>query len=355
MKQVVLFLSLFFSVTVQAQVIGGESVYQFLRLSNSAHTSGMGGMCVSSTSKDIALAFSNPALLRPSITNQFSVNNNFFLHTATVTNIAYGHYFAKQEISAAAGLTYVNHGKQTLTYSNGTIVNEQPAVEMAFKVMASKQYKNNWRYGAAVKFINSQLLAFQSAGIAADAGLQYVDTAKKFSFGMLAKNIGFQLSTYRGAGQEPLPFDMQIGISKKMLKAPFGFHATLHHLYQWNIAYNNPADQTSSILFGTIDSTFTTSFATKLFRHLNIGVAILLGKKTEINIGYNHLRRSELSLTEKPALAGFSGGVGVILPKFRLQYARSIYSIAGAYNEVGINFSMKELFGLGKVAPAYAY
>ena len=65
-------------------------------------------------------------------------------------------------------------------------------------------------------------------------------------------------------------------------------------------------------------------------------------------MGYNHLRRGELSLKDKPALAGFSFGASIYLNKFQVHYARSYYHIAGPYNEIGLNFAMNKLFNIGK-------
>jgi hypothetical protein len=332
-----------------AQVTGGESVYQFLRLPNSAHASGMGGMVVSNPSNDVSFGFANPALLRSGIHNQLALNQNFHLSGTSITNLMYAHHSNKYKTTFAGGLTYVNYGKIRATYTNGIIYNQLFATDVALQLSASKNYKTNWRYGTSLKFVSSQLGSFNSIGVMADAGIVYYDTAKQLYFGMLAKNIGFQLSKYSAqSGNEPLPFDMQIGLSKKLAKAPFRLNVIAHHLYQWNIRYDNPLDKIDNSFFGTADTVTSNYFADKLFRHFNFGVDLLLGKRLEINVAYSHQRRTELALKEKLGMAGFSFGLGVHLPKLDVHYARNIYNLAGNYNQIGIHLKMKELFGLGK-------
>jgi hypothetical protein len=340
---------LLLSATSFAQVTGGESVYQFLRLSNSAHASALAGMVVCNPSPDVAFGFGNPALLRPGLHNQISLNQNFQIAGTSVTNAIYASHSNKLKTTFAAGITYVNYGKIRATYANGVIYNELFASDVNLQISASKSYKKNWRYGATLKFVSSQLAGNNSLGLISDAGIVYFDTAKQLYFGLVAKNFGVQLSKYNTqSGYEPLPFDLQIGISKKFLKAPFRLNAIAHHLYQWDIRYDNPLDRVDNSFFGNTDTATGNNFADKLFRHFNFGVDLLLGKRIEINVAYSHQRRSELGLKEKLGLAGFSLGIGLHLPKLDVYYARNTYNIAGNYNEIGINLKFKELFGIGK-------
>jgi hypothetical protein len=339
----------FFVQNAFAQVTGGESVYQFLRLPSSARSTGMGGLCVSNPSQDLALSFSNPALLRPLFANQLAINQNFYTAGSSFTTAMYAGLHAKSNTMFAGGITLMDHGRMVYTNAQGQSGATLLAKELCIQASASRLYKTKWRYGASLKFVNSQLGDVQSAGLMADAGLVYFDTSKQIYVGMLVKNIGFQLNKYNANGsQEPLPFDMQIGISKKFIKAPFRLNAIIHHLYQWNIQYDNPADRTNTSFFGNEDTLVKTNYVDQAFRHFNFGVDLVLGKKIEVNIGYSHQRRQELALKEKLGFAGFSFGVGLNLPKMQINYGRNVYNLAGNYNVLGINFKMNELFGIGK-------
>jgi hypothetical protein len=348
-KQIIIIL-LFLGIKSQCQIVGGQQVMSFLKIPNSAHASGMGGIVVSNPSNDIMFGFSNPALLRPQFNNHLGLSQNFYIAGSKISNIAYAKYVPRLKTTFGALVTYLDYGSfnaNTLTgQANGTF----KAVDMALQLNASRAYLTKWHYGAALKIANSKLFYYNSLAILADAGVAYHDTANQFYFGMCAKNIGFQFKQYSTTnGNEPLPYDMQIGLSKKLLKAPIRFNIIGHHLYQWNIRYDNPADIVSTNIFGTDTNSGTKYyFADKLFRHVNFGVDLLLGKNLEINVGYNHLRRAELALADKKGLAGFSFGLGLNFTKLQIHYAHNQYHLAGGYNEIGINFNMKETFGIGK-------
>ena len=66
-----------------------------------------------------------------------------------------------------------------------------------------------------------------------------------------------------------------------------------------------------------------------------------------MSVGYNHLRRAELATADKKGMSGFSFGAGIYLNKFIIHYAQSHYHLAGAYHEIGLNFKLNQLVGLG--------
>jgi len=62
-----------------AQVLGGNSIFNFLKLSNTPQLTALGGVNVSQPSDDVGLAFNNPALLKASMHTQMNaVFNDFF-------------------------------------------------------------------------------------------------------------------------------------------------------------------------------------------------------------------------------------------------------------------------------------
>lgn len=61
-----------------AQTLGGDAAYGFLKLSPSSQLSALGTVNISDLSDDVSLAFHNPALLRETMSGQFSGNFNLF-------------------------------------------------------------------------------------------------------------------------------------------------------------------------------------------------------------------------------------------------------------------------------------
>jgi hypothetical protein len=340
---------LFINMQVYAQVTGGDGIMQFLNVANNAHVTAMGGMCVSNPSADPMLGLSNPALLRPEFHNFLSLSQNFYYADTKISNLHYVQYSEKYKTTFAGAITYVAYGQFNYTDNIGNVQASRNATDFAIQASASRNYLTKWRYGTTIKFVNSNLLDNKSSALLADFGIVYYDTAKQVYFGALAKNIGTQISRYnKTQGTEALPFDMQIGWSKKFIKAPFRINVIAHHLYQWDIRYNNPADVTVNSFFGQDSSALQKKYVgDKILRHFNFGVDLVLGKRLEATFGYSHQRRGELALQDYKKMSGFSFGFGVNLNKLQLQYGRSIYGLSGAYNEIAINFNMKSLFGLG--------
>src|SRR5689334_14950023 len=70
---------LFVLLPAHAQTIGGNTVYNFLNLSNTPQLTGLGGVNISNISNDVGMSFNNPALLRESMHTQADfVFNSFY-------------------------------------------------------------------------------------------------------------------------------------------------------------------------------------------------------------------------------------------------------------------------------------
>lgn len=344
-----LFLCLCFH-SAGAQVSGGQFAMEFLRLPNSPHISALGGINVADPEQDIAFVSQNPSLMRPGLHNQIGLNFNNYYSGISVSNLQYGYHVPEINTSFALGVQYLNYGNFTQTDAIGNEYGTFKAADYAISLTAAQQYNQHWRYGGTIKWAHSSLFDKSASALLADVGITYYDTASLWNFGAVAKNVGVMVKRYNPDNHaEPLPFDLQIGVSKRFKHLPLRLLATFHHLYEWNIRYDNPADIESNS-FSSTDTTAKSKsyFTDKLFRHIIFGAEITIGKRLLVTTSYNHLHRSELAIKDKTGLAGFSFGLGINLNKFQVHYARSYYHIAGAYNEFGLNMSLNKLFGIGK-------
>jgi hypothetical protein len=334
----------------KAQVTGAQFAFEYLRMPQSPHISALGGINVANPSNDISFAMQNPALMRPELHNQVAFNYNNYYAGISNSNLQYGYYLPNIETAFALGIQYLNYGSFTQTDNVGNEYGSFSASDYAVTLTASRQYLERWRYGATLKFAQSRLYNANATGVLADVGISYEDTANLITIGAVAKNMGVMVQKYTpGQPAEPMPFDLQLGIAKRFKHLPLRLIATLHHLYEWDVRYNNPADINKNSLFGTADTTAKNSFSDNLFRHFIFGAELMLGKRITVSIAYNHQRRGEMALEEKKATAGFSFGGSINLNKFQIHYARSYYSIAGAYNEFGLNLALNKFVGGGPV------
>ena len=330
-----------------AQTLGGNTVYNFLRLSNTPQLTGLGGINVSNQSTDIGLAWHNPALLRPAMHTQAN-----FVFNAFYSDIRNYHLFTgfRQEAwktTFAAGVNYFNYGSIPETDMAGNRFGDFRPSDYVVQVAASRQYMERWYYGATVKFIHSNYGQYRSSGLAMDIGISYADTANLLQASLVIKNMGAQLRAYTGTASGDLPFDLQAGISKRLAKAPLQFSLTAHHLHQFDISYRDTAfniangfDQNMS------DKKFTFD---KLFRHIVLSMQLYISDKIEISAGYNHLRRKELNVGNTGnGINGFSLGAGALFKKLQVRYARSYYQHNTAYNQFGLSLALNDYFRAGR-------
>lgn len=347
-----LLLTTFSSVLSQAQVTGGQSAMSFLSLPNAPHITALGGMNVAHPVTDISFAFQNPSLMRSGMHNQLALNYNSYYSDIKIMNLNYGYHAPKINTSFLFGIQYLDYGNFTQTDNIGNTLGDFKATDYVISIGASRAYQEHWRYGATLKWAKSNLFDKQASALLMDVGISYTDTTNLITLGAVAKNMGFFTQKYNpNQTAEPLPFDLQIGISKRFAHMPLRLMATAHHLYQWDIRYNNPNDIQSSVLFGSSDTTADNNsyFVDKLFRHLTMAAELSLSKRLSVTVAYNYLRRNELKIKDRPAMAGVSMGVDVYLNKFQIHFVRSFYHVAGAYNEIGINMAMNKLFDLGSL------
>jgi hypothetical protein len=335
------------SSTLYAQTIGGSSVFNFLKLPNTAQLTALGGVNVSVTSKDVGLAFNNPALLKKEMHTQMNAVFNSFYAGINALHLSFAYRQEKLKTNFGWGLTWFDYGKIAATDPSGNILGLMKPNDWVMQLSASRSYLQKWNYGASVKFISSNYGIYRSNGIALDAGVLYTDTANLFSASLVAKNMGYQLKKYAGTEAEELPFDLQAGITKKLKNAPLSFSVTAHHLHQFDIRYNDTLFNNENS-FG-INKNGKFSFD-KIFRHFVFAAQIFPVPQIEVSVGYNHLRRQELNISNTTnGLNGFSVGVGLIVKKLQVRYARTHYQNNTGYNQLGLNLQLNEYFGLGKL------
>ncbi|MGI9160641.1 MAG: type IX secretion system protein PorQ [Saprospiraceae bacterium] len=331
----------------QGQITGGQTAFRFLALSPSARITGLGGAQIAVRDDDAAFALANPAALNVSMGGKLSFQHNFFLSDIQHGYASYAHHLAKLGLTVHGGLQYMGYGELKQADEFGNILGQIKASESAFTLGAGKMLSERLSLGLNFRFAVSTLDVYQSSALLADAGLMYADTARRITASLVIRNYGAQLATYNGR-REAMPNDIQIGFSKRLRYLPFRFSVIAHHLHQWNIRYDDPnADDGEVLLFGEdTNQDAGNPFLDNLFRHLIFNGEFLFGSNENfrIRLGYNHLRKSELSVRNYRSLAGFSAGVGVKVSRFRIDAGYGAYHLAGGVFHLGIGTNLKDFF-----------
>jgi len=337
MKIFALQISLFICIAFQAQN-GGNSTFQFLNYSNSARVEAAGGYLLSIKDNDASLGVENPSLLNPSMHGFLVLNYvNYFANSNYGYSSYTKHYNGIGTFNAS--LLYANYGKFEYADISGERNGSTfSANDIALAVAYGRELDSNFSVGANIKFIGSFLESYNAFGVSSDIAATYTKKANGVGAALIIKNFGLQLNSYSSNNREPLPLNVILAVSKKLKHAPFRFSLTAHNLQKWNIIYFDLNQQaTTDPLTGETIEVKEPGFVAKAMYHLAIGGELLLSKNFNIQFGYNHKNRKDLSSTIKPGASGFSWGVGFKVKKFHISYGMGKYHIAGTSNHFTIS------------------
>ena len=126
-----------------------------------------------------------------------------------------------------------------------------------------------------------------------------------------------------------------------MPHVPFRLSVLIHDINRWDLRYDSPLDEETSIGFGEEEPREKSKFGEGLdnaFRHVILGGEFLIGKNEGLMLrfGYHHQRRKELSVVNLRSLSGFSGGIGINFRAFVLDYGFAVYHQAGSSKHLGL-------------------
>jgi len=327
--------------------IGGTTVFHVLNQSPSARATAMGGTFISLLDDDASLAYENPSLINLRMDNHLSLNYIDYVADIKAGYVGYVHNIHKIGTTFNAGIQYLDYGTFTATDALGNTGITFNGAEYALTLGAAREYAERFHYGINFTYLTSRLESYTASGAAVTFAGCYHDSAQGFTATVEFKNVGTQFKSYTSDNSEPLPFDLQAGISKRVEHTPFLFSLVLHDLYRWDIRYDDPNAQTTTsiLLDSSQQSKIKTYTADKIFLHTIIGTEIYFGKSFRISIAYNHQRRQELAFENRKGLAGFSFGAGLRINRFRFDYGRSIYNIVDGVNHLSLSVNLDELFG----------
>lgn len=334
----------FISQWLSAQINGGNNVFEFLSLSPSARITGLGGHLITVQDDDVNLAATNPAALNPAMHQQIAFNHNFMVADVSGGYAAFGYHAKPWGTTFHGGIQYLSYGKFDATDEAGMVNGEFKAADYAFTLGAGRQLYERVSVGANFRFITSQLESYTSTGIAGDLAAMFHDTARLLNITLVLRNFGTQLGTYTNGNREPLPVELQAGISKQLRYLPFRFSIIYRYLDRWNILYDDPDTEEAVFFFGDEQGTSDNNFLDNLARHFVFSGEFLLGKKDNfrLRLGYNHLQRKELTVRNLRSLSGFSMGIGLKVNRFRVEYGRSFVHLGASLNHFSISTNLKE-------------
>ena len=339
-----LFIIISFSNNLSYSQIGGDNTYEFLNMPNSARIAALGGNFLAIKDNDITLALANPSIITSDMHNQLALSFVDYFSDVNYGFVSYSRTFP--EIGSFVGtMQFIDYGKFTLADETGQKYGNFKASEYALNVGWGRELDSAFSIGANFKMIYSALESYTSFGIAVDVAGSYHIAKKQFTISFIARNIGLQLKSYRTGNSEPLPFELQLGLSKRLKHLPFRYSILLTHLEKWDLTYedqNNPSGGTDPITGEPNKKGGFEKFGDKLMRHIVIGGEFLITKNFSVRLGYNYQRRQELKVDSKLSTVGFSWGLGLRISKFHFSYSRSAYHLVGSPNYITITTCLSD-------------
>lgn len=296
---------------VKAQESG--SVFNFLNLPVSSHSTALGGKNISLIEDDISLAVQNPALLTSVSDKTIGFSFMTYMQGCNTGVASYA-----QQVGAHGNwgvyTRFVGYGSTKETLVSGEIVGEFKPLDFCLGAQYSHLLSERWAGGVTAKFIYSHYGPYTSCALATDLGLNYFDEESDFSLSIAARNLGGQIKRF-GNTRDHLPVDLEIGFSKSLGHAPIRISVTMVDLTRW----------TSNDYFTTGNKIKAGSI---FMNHFVLGAEYLISSQFYVGLGFNFRRAYEMNAAGSSHAAGLSFGGGVNLKRFKLGLAYAKYHVS---------------------------
>lgn len=290
-----------------------QTDYNFLRLPVSAHAAGLGGDNVSLITDDASLMFANPALLA-SVSDK-TINLNFMTYMqGSVTGSASFTKVMSQRSTIGFGAQFIDYGSMKETTADNIELGTFSANDVSLSAAFAYNLTDRLVGGVTAKGIYSHIGGYNSFAMGVDLGLNYFNGENDLSASLVARNLGGQLKAYDDT-YEKIPFNMSLGITKRLKGAPFRPSVTFVDITDW-----------------TYD---------KLIEHFIVGTDVLLGNSFYLCAAYNFKRAAEMELVDGSNHgAGWSFGAGLELKRFKMQMAYAKYHISSSSFLINLSYSL---------------
>ena len=292
-----------------------QTAYNFLRLPVSAHVAALGGNNITITDDDPTMIFHNPAMLGGVSDKSLNLNYMTYMEGTMVGSASFVRAWGDRGTWGVSA-SYMDYGSMRQTTADNIQTGDFSAKDIMLGGSVAYSLSTLFTGGITAKIISSSIAGYNSMAVAVDLGINYFDEAQGLSLSAVARNLGGQIDAY-DEDFEKIPFDLQVGISKKMAMAPLRFSATLNNLHDWDDSF---------------------------IHHLAIGADIFLSDNIYIAGGYNFRRNKEMRISdgegESSHGAGLSFGGGVQLERFKLNVAYAKYHVSVSSLLINVSYSL---------------
>lgn len=211
---------------------------------------------------------------------------------------------------------YVDYGTMKHTTVDNEVLGDVSAKDIAVGGTFTYTLSDKIAGGVTAKFVSSSLAGYNSIGVAVDLGVNYLNPDLGLSLSAVARNLGGQLKAYED-DFEKLPFDLQLGVSKRLGESPLRFSVTMTRLHDWD---------------------------DKFINHFIFGAEAFLSDNIWLGGGINPRRSDDMKISdgesESSHGAGFSLGGGLQLDRFKLQVAYGKYHVSASSLIINVTYTI---------------
>ena len=273
----------------------------------------LGGYNVTLPDDDASLLQQNPALMSDASDRALALSFMTYMEGCKAGAASWTRASGERG-TWGVGAQFVGYGTMKETTVEGLETGTFSALDLALSGGYSYQLTEHVAGGAAGKFIYSKYGTYTSVALAVDLGLNYYDEDEELSVSLVAANVGGQVKSFADH-RESLPFDLRLGLSKRLEGAPFRFSVTMVDLTRWR----------SSDYYSTEGNVKRGRILTN---HFVLGADILFSEQFYASVGMNMRRAFELKAAGAAHGAGLSFGAGLNLKKFKLHAAYAKYHLS---------------------------
>lgn len=303
---------------------GGElTSFPVLRLEPSARSAALAGAFAAVADGDVNTLFYNPAVAGPATSHRASFSYLNHLSDLNVGSVAYSQALPALEAAVSGGLRFSHWGTFEGRDRVGNPTGDFGAGTAVLTMGASRSYGAHLRYGASLHLLHARIEAASASALAADLGALYRIPGRQLAVGAALRNAGTTLDGF-GAPREPLPLDLQVGLSKRLAHLPLLLTATAYDLTNLSEGLRGG---------GPVDH---------VLGHLTFGAELQPGDILRVRVGYNHRRGQELALTDRFDFAGVGVGFGVTVSGLTIDYAYNSWSSLGGLHQFSLRTDLGE-------------
>ena len=319
---------------------GGVHSFQNLNSQYNARTMGLGGDAITIYDNDLNLGLNNPAIMNYRMHGRFGFNQSIMSSGVNTGALTYA-----RKIRNTMGMVhfrYSSYGKMKRTDFDGSDLGTFTPGDFILGASAQHSFNERMSVGATLNILYSQLDSYTAFGTSLDIAGLYRDSARNLNIVGVIKNLGVQWKGFT-TEKNPLPLEVQLGISHKLKHAPFRISLVAQHLQRWDLSYTDPnAKPRIDPLTGDTVKVKKSGFFDNLARHAKLQVEILIGKKLQIRTAFDYQRRKELAIVGRGGLAGFSFGAGMAFKRFSIDYGWYIHSAVGGQHGLTLNLLLSK-------------